>query len=57
MKEATGELNMTLVVIVAVAAIMGAAIWFVPKIIQSANEKFENVAEQNIPNHYVELVR
>jgi len=42
MKEATGELNMTLVVIIAVAAIMAFAMWFVPKIIQSANQTWEN---------------
>jgi len=49
MKEATGELNMTLVVIIAVAAIMAFAMWFVPKIIQSANNTWESSVNQNIP--------
>lgn len=48
MKEATGELNMTLVVIIAVAAIMAFAMWFVPKIIQSANSTWESSVNQTI---------
>ena len=42
MKEATGELNMTLVVIVAVAAVMAFAVIFVPRIIQSVNNTWDN---------------
>jgi NAD/NADP transhydrogenase alpha subunit len=50
MKEATGELNMTLVVIIAVAAIMAFAMWFVPKIIQSANATWESSINNTINN-------
>lgn len=42
MKEATGELNMTLIVIVAVAAVMAFAMIFVPRIIQSVNNTWDN---------------
>jgi hypothetical protein len=42
MKEATGELNMTLVVIVAVAAVMAFAVIFVPRIIKSVNNTWDN---------------
>ncbi|MEG1596902.1 MAG: hypothetical protein RR359_01345 [Bacilli bacterium] len=35
MKEATGELNMTLVTILAVAAILAFVTFFVPKILKS----------------------
>ncbi len=42
MKEATGELNMTLVVIVAVAAVMAFAVIFVPRIIKSVNDQWNN---------------
>ena len=49
MKEATGELNMTLVVIIAIAAIMAFAMWFVPQIINSANNTWDNSINQKIP--------
>ncbi len=49
MKEATGELNMTLVVIIAIAAIMAFAMWFVPQIINSANSTWNNSINQKIP--------
>jgi len=42
MKEATGELNMTLVVIVAVAAVMAFAVIFVPRIIKSVNKQWDD---------------
>ena len=42
MKEATGELNMTLIVIVAVAAVMAFALIFVPRIIQSVNNTWND---------------
>ena len=48
MKEATGELNMTLVVIIAIAAIMAFAMWFVPQIIRSANDTWNNSINQKI---------
>jgi hypothetical protein len=51
MKEATGELNMTLVVIVAVAAVMAFAVFFVPKILSSMNEAWDAQSSQTIGNH------
>ena len=52
MKEASGELNMTLVTVVAIAAIMGFAMIFVPKILNSVNNKWENVDNEVIDvNH------
>jgi len=48
MKEATGELNMTLVVIVAVAAVMAFAVFFVPRILQSLNNSWDQQMSQTI---------
>ena len=46
MKEASGELNMTLVTIIAVAAI-GALIYvFLPKITETINKRWETTDEQ-----------
>ena len=48
MKDATGELNMTLIVIVAVAAVMAFAVIFIPMIVNSVNESFDNMNKQTI---------
>ncbi len=48
MKEATGELNMTIVVVVAVAAILAFVTFFVPKILDQINGKWGNAAEEEI---------
>ncbi len=50
MKEATGELNMTIVVVVAVAAILAFVTFFVPKVINQINDKWGNAAENDIVN-------
>lgn len=42
MKEATGELNMTLVTIIAVAAILTFVTAFVPSILNSISSKWGN---------------
>lgn len=42
MKEATGELNMTLVTIIAVAAILTFVTMFVPSILNSISAKWGN---------------
>lgn len=42
MKEATGELNMTLVTILAVAAILAFVTMFVPTILDSIQSKWGN---------------
>ncbi len=44
MKEASGELNMTLVTIIAIAAIAGLFFAFKDKILGAINEKWSNVA-------------
>ena len=44
MKEATGELNMTIVTIVAVALILGFVTWFLPNIFSGVENKW-NEAE------------
>ena len=48
MKEATGELNMTLIVIVAVAAVMAFALFFVPRILNSVNETWNSQLNKTI---------
>ena len=46
MKEASGELNMTLVTVVAIAAIMAFAMVFVPKILNTVNSRWGNVDKE-----------
>jgi hypothetical protein len=48
MKEATGELNMTLIVIVAVAAVMAFALIFVPRILNQVNGTWDNQMNKTI---------
>ncbi len=49
MKDATGELNMTIVVIVAVAAVLAFAMIFVPRLIDQVNNTFtESTGTQKI---------
>lgn len=42
MKEATGELNMTLVTVLAVAAILAFVVLFVPKILGNIEQNWSN---------------
>lgn len=42
MKEASGELNMTLVTVLAIAAILAFVTFFVPQILNSINENWNN---------------
>ena len=42
MKEATGELNMTLVTIIAIAAVLGFVTFFLPNILNSVGEKWDD---------------
>ena len=46
MKEASGELNMTIVTVVAIALILAFATMFVPDILEGIQEKW-NVAEND----------
>ncbi|MBQ7104809.1 MAG: hypothetical protein IJN90_03030 [Bacilli bacterium] len=46
MKEASGELNMTIVTVVAIALILAFATMFVPDILEGIQEKW-NIAEQD----------
>lgn len=48
MKEATGELNMTLVTIIAIAAVLTFVTMFLPKILGSIGDKWDNSTDQNI---------
>ena len=52
MKEATGELNMTLVTIIAIAAVLTFVTMFLPKILNSVGNTWENGTGQeiNVPN-------
>ena len=42
MKEATGELNMTLVTIIAIAAVLGFVTFFLPNILNSVGDKWND---------------
>ncbi len=48
MKEATGELNMTLVTVIAVAAILTFAVWFVPQLTQRIQDTWSDQEEGDI---------
>jgi hypothetical protein len=48
MKDATGELNMTLVVIIAVAGVMAFALIFIPMISNVVNSTFQNISTQTV---------
>ncbi len=48
MKEATGELNMTLVTIMAVAAILAFVTLFVPQILESIQDRWGSNDETTI---------
>ena len=54
MKEATGELNMTLVTIMAVAAILAFVALFVPNILSSIQNRWNTNNETDIENPYKE---
>lgn len=47
MKEATGELNMTLVTIIAIAAIAGMVAIFGPKIMKQITDKWNETSESD----------
>ena len=51
MKEATGELNMTLVTIIAIAAVLAFVVMFLPQILDSVGDKWEDTAGGNVPVH------
>jgi hypothetical protein len=48
MKEASGELNMTIVTVVAIAAILAFATLFVPKILNTIETKWGTMENANI---------
>lgn len=47
MKEATGELNMTLVTIIAIAAVLGFVTFFLPKILNNVGDKINTTTGTN----------
>lgn len=52
MKEATGELNMTLVTILAIAAVLTFVTMFLPDILNSIGEKWSDGTDQEINATY-----
>ena len=48
MKEATGELNMTLVTIIAIAAVLTFVTMFLPNILNGISDKWNDSTDQNI---------
>lgn len=48
MKEATGELNMTIVTIIAIAAVLTFVTMFLPGILESIGEKFNDSTNQEV---------
>lgn len=50
MKEATGELNMTVITVIAIAAIGGFLMFFLPQIIETIKANWD--ASQNCPAGY-----
>jgi hypothetical protein len=48
MKEASGELNMTLVTVIAVGAILAFAMWFVPQMLDGISGRWNNNATINV---------
>lgn len=48
MKEATGELNMTLVTIIAIAAVLAFVTMFLPKILGNVSNEWDEGMEHNI---------
>ena len=56
MKEASGELNMTLVTVIAVGAILAFAMWFLPDMLADISNNWNNqgnidTSEQGIENN------
>ena len=47
MKEATGELNMTLVTIIAIAAVLTFVTFFLPNILNSVGDKYNEASDTN----------
>ncbi len=48
MKEATGELNMTLVTIIAIAAVLAFVTMFLPNMLGSVSDKWDDSTSTNI---------
>ncbi len=48
MKEATGELNMTLVTIIAIAAVLAFVVMFLPDILGTVGDKWDDAANTSI---------
>lgn len=54
MKEATGELNMTLVTIIAIAAVLTFVTMFLPKILESVGNEWNEGMNQDINTNFGE---
>ena len=48
MKEATGELNMTLVTIIAIAAVLAFVTMFLPNMLGGVSDKWDDASNTNI---------
>ena len=56
MKEATGELSMTVITIIAIVAILGIITFLVPMIKDYINNSWSNLSNSKINVTYVEVV-
>lgn len=48
MKEASGELNMTIVTIIAIAGVLAFVVYFLPKIFSSVEDKWKKADNTNV---------
>lgn len=48
MKEASGELNMTIVTIIAIAAVLAFAVFFVPRMLNSVEDSWNDNSNTEI---------
>lgn len=53
MKEATGELNMTIVTIVAIGVVLGFVTAFLPGILDSISSGWESNTNMNVPEYEI----
>ena len=53
MKEATGELNMTLVTIIAIAAVLLFVSLFLPNMLKSVGDRFNSANNDNSTNNAI----
>lgn len=55
MKEATGELNMTVVTIVAIGLILAAVYFLLPRVLGNITNGWESTTNTTLPNSYTDV--